>query len=132
MEPFSPSLTLILPRKPTSIWSAVNINRVAELTEQGLMKPAGLAAFARKKDHKSEVYAFEQGTIALPDALERELKANAEAWAFFQSLPPSAKKQTIWWVISAKQETTRQKRLGALIECSAQGLRIPELRRAKK
>ena len=53
MEPFSPSLTLILPRKPTSIWSAVNINRVAELTEQGLMKPAGLAAFARKKDHKS-------------------------------------------------------------------------------
>ncbi|HMQ62908.1 MAG TPA: YdeI/OmpD-associated family protein [Flavilitoribacter sp.] len=86
----------------------------------------------REKDHKSEIYSFEQGQLELPDACEKELKATAKAWSFFQSLPPSAKKQTIWWVISAKQETTRQKRLGVLIECSEQGLRIPELRRAKK
>lgn len=120
------------PRKKSSIWSAVNIKRVEELTASGLMKPSGLAAFEKRKDEKSKIYAYEQKNATLPEAYLQQIRSNDKAFDFFEKLPPSAKQLTSWWVMSAKQEETRLKRLAVLIECSEQGLRIPQIRREKK
>lgn len=119
------------PRKASSIWSAVNIKKVEALTKQGLMRPAGIAAFERRKDHKSQVYSFEQNPehLVLPPAFEKEFKQNKMAWTFFSGSAPSYRKAAIWWVISAKQEATRQKRFKELVADSAQGLRVKPLRR---
>ena len=120
------------PRRPNSIWSAINLKMVERLKKEGLMQPAGLAAYKRRSEKRSEVYSFEQGNVKLAPEYEQQLKANPDAWEFFQSLPPSVKKPSVWWVMSAKQESTRQRRLGILIECSATGQRIPQLRRPGK
>jgi len=117
------------PRKPTSNWSAVNIKRVMELTEQGLMHPAGLAAFEKRKDDKSGIYGYEQReNAALSDDYEKQFKANAKAWDWFRSQAPSYQKMATWWVISARQEATRLKRLATLIDDSEHGVRIAPLR----
>ncbi len=114
------------PRKPSSIWSAVNIARVAELTEAGLMMPAGLAAFEKRKEEKSAVYSYEQrDAVALPDAWMAQLQANGAAWGFFQAQTPSYQKGAIRWVLEAKQEATRLKRLATLIDDSANSRFIP-------
>lgn len=106
------------PRKPKSIWSAVNIKKVDELTKQGLMKPSGLAAFARREESKSAIYAYEQEQVKLSDNFEKQFKANKKAWAFFESQAPWYKKREINKVMSAKQEATRQSRLDQLIDYS--------------
>jgi uncharacterized protein YdeI (YjbR/CyaY-like superfamily) len=116
------------PRKPRSTWSNVNVKRVRELTEQGLMTPAGLRAFESRRPEREGIYSSEQGEVALDAAYEQELRANPEAWAFFEKVAPSYKKAAIWWVMSAKQEATRLKRLATLIEDSARGLRVAPLR----
>ncbi len=121
------------PRKRTSNWSEINIRYVAELTEQGLMQPAGLAIFALRSEEKSGVYSHEQQQNASLNAEEEhQFCTHPEAWAFFQSKPPSYRKQAIWWVVSAKQEKTRQKRLQTLIEDSAHQRTIAPLTRAGK
>lgn len=113
------------PRKPTSNWSEVNIGRVAELTRQGQMHPAGLAAFERRKEERSGIYAYEQRKRAALDSVSaRRFQANRKAWKFFQAQAPSYRKVTAWWVISAKREETRQKRLEKLIAESEQGRRL--------
>jgi uncharacterized protein YdeI (YjbR/CyaY-like superfamily) len=112
------------PRKSTSIWSAVNMKRVEELTIQGLMQPAGKKAYALRKENRSGTYSYEQRSASLPDAYEQTLKANKAAWEFFQVQPPSYRKIAFWWVVSAKKEETRMKRLDKLIAYSAQGKRI--------
>jgi uncharacterized protein YdeI (YjbR/CyaY-like superfamily) len=117
------------PRKPTSTWSAINIKRVGELTELGLMRPAGLKAFEQRKGEKSGIYAYEQGEAVLDQAAEQEFRANQKAWAFFQSQPPGYRKTATWWVISAKKEETRHRRLARLIDDSAHGRTIRELTR---
>ncbi|MES2733906.1 MAG: YdeI/OmpD-associated family protein [Bacteroidota bacterium] len=117
------------PRKPKSIWSAVNIQKVAELTAQGLMKPAGLAAFEKREDKYSKIYAFEQKEISLSEDFRQTFEANSQAWDFFQSQAPSYQKTAIWWVISAKQEATQKKRLATLIEDSAAGRKLKHLQR---
>lgn len=115
------------PRKKSSIWSAVNIKRVAELTELGRMHPAGLKIFAERKEEKSGVYAYEQRENAeLEPTEEAQLRANAQAWEFFHAQPTGYRKTAIWWVVSAKQAPTRLKRLNTLIETSAQGQRLPQ------
>ena len=108
-------------RKPTSTWSAINIKKVEELTKQGLMKPAGLASFEKRKEHKSKIYSYEKDEAALTPGFKKQFCANKKAWAYFQSLAPSYKKISIHWVMSAKQEATRVKRLKALIADSAKG-----------
>jgi len=114
------------PRKPTSIWSAINIERVRVLTEAGRMKPAGLAAFAQRREHKSRVYSFEQaGEVALAPDDERRFRRHKKAWAYFQQQPPGYRKQMIWRILSAKQPATRERRLAALIEASDKGERMP-------
>jgi uncharacterized protein YdeI (YjbR/CyaY-like superfamily) len=118
------------PRQPRSTWSAVNIARVTELTAQGRMQPAGLAAFARRQDDNSAIYAYEQRQQAtLAPEEEQQFQANAPAWAFFQAQPPSYRKTALWWVVSAKQATTRRKRLAQLITDSEQGRTIAPLTR---
>ena len=115
------------PRRNGSIWSAVNIARVEELTRLGLMHPAGLAAFQGRDPAKANLYSFEQGDVRLDDAQEAAFRADEKAWTFFQAQPPSYRKPAIWWVISAKKAETRERRLAALIGDSAAGRRLAHL-----
>ena len=108
-------------RKPTSIWSAVNIQKIGELTKQGLMKQAGLASFENRKESKSKIYAYENAEVKLSTEFEKLFKANKKAWSYFQSLAPSYKKLSTHWVMRAKQDTTKIKRLKELIEDSEKG-----------
>ncbi len=113
------------PRKPKSNWSAVNIKKVAELTAQGLMMPAGLAAFALREEARSGVYSYENRHLAALDpARESAFRAAAGAWEFFVLQPPSYRQLSIYRVMSAKREETRTSRLARLIEASAQGRRL--------
>ena len=121
------------PRRATSTWSKVNISRVAELTAQGRMHPAGLKVFENRKEAKSGIYAYEQReNAALSEAQLQQFQANPQAWTFFQDQPNWYQKAAIWWVVSAKRETTRQKRLATLIEDSAQGRTIRPLTRRSR
>ncbi|MEZ4656283.1 MAG: YdeI/OmpD-associated family protein [Caldilineaceae bacterium] len=118
------------PRRPTSRWSQVNLDTVAELTAQGLMHPAGLSVFAQRRQDEDGSYSYaDRQAATLEPAQEAHFRAHAAAWEFFQAQPPSYRGPAIWWVISAKQESTRQRRLNTLIEDSANGRRIAQLRR---
>lgn len=103
------------PRKPKSIWSAVNIQKIEELTKQGLMQPAGLASFENRKENKSKIYSYENAEVKFSSEFEKQFKANKKAWEYFQSLAPSYRKPSTNWVMSARQETTKLKRLNELI-----------------
>lgn len=121
------------PRKPTSTWSAINIKRVSELAKLGLMHPAGLKAFKARQSEKSAIYSYEQRQNAkLPATYEKPFRANKKAWAFFRQQPPWYRRTATYRVISAKQESTREKRLARLIQDSEAGLPIKELRRPGK
>jgi uncharacterized protein YdeI (YjbR/CyaY-like superfamily) len=120
------------PRRARSIWSAVNIKRVEELVNQGLMRPAGLKAFEARLENRSGIYSYEQRSPELPVQYEKKLKKNVAAWKFFQAQSPSYRKAVNWYVLSARKEETRLKRLGQLIEDSAQGRRIPQFTILKK
>src|SRR5258706_8466772 len=98
------------PRKASSTWSTVNIKRVAELTRQGLIRPAGIQAFQARREERSSIYAFEQQSIQFESAQERRFRANRGAWKFFGSQPPWYRRTATWRVISAKREETREKR----------------------
>src|SRR5260370_21340962 len=108
------------PRKPSSIWSAVNIRNAEKLIEQNRMQPAGLKAFAARKENRSGIYSYEQRPQELIEPHLGKLKRNKTAWKFFASQPPSYRKTINWWITSAKKEETRLKRLEQLIERSAQ------------
>ena len=112
------------PRKTSSIWSLVNIKKVELLTAEGRMQAAGIRAFAARKDSKSGIYAFEQKPVDWPEVFALMFRKDKAAWLFFQAQPPSYRQTLIWWVVSAKLETTQKSRLGKLIEASAQGLRL--------
>lgn len=119
------------PRRPNSVWSAVNIQRAEALIEQGRMQPAGLQAFAARKENRSGIYSYEQRSATLVEPYATRLRANAAAWAFFQAQRASYQKAANWWVVSAKQEATRLKRLEQLIADSAQGRTISPFTRRK-
>jgi uncharacterized protein YdeI (YjbR/CyaY-like superfamily) len=114
------------PRKPKSNWSAVNTKRIGELIAQGLVHEAGLKVFNARDQEKTNLYSFERESAALDDDAIKQFKTNPKAWENFEAQAPSYKKAAIWWVISAKQEATRQKRLGELIAFSEKGERIPQ------
>ncbi|MEW5959857.1 MAG: YdeI/OmpD-associated family protein [Chloroflexota bacterium] len=116
------------PRKASSTWSAVNLKRVEELIAQERMHPAGLKVFEERRPEKSGLYSYEQReTAALDAAQAQQFQANPRAWEFFQAQPAWYRQAAMWWVVSAKQEATRQKRLAILIEDSAQGRPIRPL-----
>jgi uncharacterized protein YdeI (YjbR/CyaY-like superfamily) len=117
------------PRKPNSIWSAVNIRHVARLEAAGRMRPPGLAAFARRTEKRSRVYSFESRNVELAPAYARRFRANRSAWSYFESQAPWYRRTSVFWVMSAKQDETRERRLGVLIDCSARGTPIPQLMR---
>jgi len=113
------------PRRARSIWSNVNVGRARALSDLGLMAPAGLKAFAARTEARTAVYMYEQRSAArLDPAYEKMLKADRKAWEFFQSKPPGYRKLASWWVISAKQEHTRLRRLARLIADSRSGRTI--------
>lgn len=118
------------PRRPGSTWSAVNIARIKELMAAGLMHAAGLKAFEARRDDRSAIYSYEQRRAAQFDAsMERRFRAKKKAWQFFQRQPPGYRRLCTYFVMSAKQEQTRARRLARLIVDSEQGKRIKELSR---
>jgi uncharacterized protein YdeI (YjbR/CyaY-like superfamily) len=115
-------------RKASSIWSTVNVARVAELGAAGLMQPAGLEAFGRRRAERSGVYSHEQAGEPELDAEQlRQLQERPEAWAFLRAQAPSYRKAALWWVVNAKRPETRARRLAALIADSAEGRRLGHL-----
>jgi uncharacterized protein YdeI (YjbR/CyaY-like superfamily) len=119
------------PRRAGSVWSAVNMRRAQVLIAEGRMQPAGLAAFEARRENRSGIYSYEQRKVGLEEPYERLMKKNRAAWNFFQAQTPSYRKLMGWWIVSAKKEETRLKRLGELIECSARGELLPQLVRWK-
>ena len=108
-------------RKHTSIWSAINISKIEELTRQGLIRQAGLASFEKRTESKSKIYSYEKEEVELTPNFKKQFKADKKAWDYFQSLATSYRKVSTHWVMNAKQETTRLKRLNQLISESAAG-----------
>jgi uncharacterized protein YdeI (YjbR/CyaY-like superfamily) len=120
----------LTPRRARSNWSAINIKRVGELSEEGRMTPAGLAAFEARSDDRSAIYSYEQRRGATLDAeQEQRFRAVPEAWEWFQARPPSYRRAALHWVTSAKRAETRERRLQTLIEDSAAGRTIKPLTR---
>jgi len=113
------------PRKPTSTWSAINIERVKVLQSEGRMKEAGLKAYSHRREAKSKIYAYEQAdAAALEPKEEAQFRRNQPAWKFFQAQPPSYRHLVIWRIVSAKRAETRQARLAKLIEASQNEQRL--------
>jgi uncharacterized protein YdeI (YjbR/CyaY-like superfamily) len=116
------------PRKPRSTWSKVNVAKVEKLESEGLMRPAGREAFEARSDDNTGIYAFERARPAeLPDEYDKRFTKAARE--FFESQPPGYRRTAIHWVVSAKKEETRERRLGTLIEDSAAGRRLTHLTR---
>jgi uncharacterized protein YdeI (YjbR/CyaY-like superfamily) len=120
------------PRKPSSIWSAININKVKTLTKLGLMKPEGLAAFKKLDKKKAKIYSFEQKKVVLDPVYEKIFNLNKLAWTNFNAMAPSYKRIAIYWVMSAKREETKLNRLNTLINDSKAGIKIKVTRIGKK
>ncbi len=120
------------PRKSGSNWSSVNVARARALIEQGRMRRAGLAAFEARRENRTGVYTYEQRSVELAEPYAGLLKQDAAAWTYFQGQSASYRKAVSWWIVSAKQEATRLKRLGKLKICSAQGERLPEFTLKKR
>jgi uncharacterized protein YdeI (YjbR/CyaY-like superfamily) len=113
------------PRRPQSIWSAINTKRAQALIEEGIMQPAGIAAFKRRSEEKSRVYTYEQKNPAkLGRKFERQFRARKKAWHFFRAQAPFYQKMAIGWIMGAKREETRRKRFARLLRDSSQLRRI--------
>jgi uncharacterized protein YdeI (YjbR/CyaY-like superfamily) len=120
------------PRKARSVWSNVNIRRVQALTEAGRMMPSGLAIFEKRDPARGDPYSYAKAAPNLSPEFDRILRANKTASAFFDSLPPWVRRTSVTWVMSAKQDATRSKRLAKLIDCCHRGRRIPLLASSEK
>ena len=120
------------PRKLKSYWSKVNTKRANELVKHGLMEPPGAKVFQARDQATTKRYSFERETAKLPPAFTKQFKSNPEAWTFFQSQPPYYKRVATFWVVSAKQEHTRLRRLESLIATSARHRRLDQFLSKKK
>jgi uncharacterized protein YdeI (YjbR/CyaY-like superfamily) len=112
------------PRRSNSNWSAINIEKIEELTKAGLMKPAGQKAFSLRKENKSGIYSYENDAIFIDSNFEMQFRENKKAWDFFMKQAPSYKKAIMRWIMSAMQEKTRQSRLEKTIKESEQQKRV--------
>jgi uncharacterized protein YdeI (YjbR/CyaY-like superfamily) len=121
------SVQRLTPRRKGSNWSAINVAKVAKLTEEGRMRPAGLAAFAARTEANTSVYAYERPLAAFTDAQEARFRADEVAWADWERRPAGYRKSATYWVTSAKQASTRERRLSQLIEDSRAGRRVRHL-----
>jgi uncharacterized protein YdeI (YjbR/CyaY-like superfamily) len=117
------------PRRKGSTWSTVNVARVKELTRLGLMRPAGRLAHDTQAPAKTGIYSYERKRAKLPAALAAKFKRNRKAWTYFQAQPPWYRQLAVWWIVSAKKEETRERRLATLVTASAAGRSIRQLAR---
>ena len=118
------------PRRKGSTWSSRNIERVKELMNLGLMHPAGIRAFEARREDRSSIYSYEQRhLVKLDPRYEHKFRRDRKAWTEFQSMAPSYRQTAIFWVMSAKREETRERRLANLIEQSAAGRKVGPLAR---
>jgi uncharacterized protein YdeI (YjbR/CyaY-like superfamily) len=115
------------PRRPKSIWSQINIKRIAELRAEGRLHEAGIAAFEARDPSRQNRYSYENKTAALSAGEEAAFRANRKAWENFSAMPPSYRRPATWWVVSAKREDTRAQRLQTLIADSLAGRRLKHL-----
>lgn len=115
------------PRKPKSIWSLVNVRHVQRLKKAGKMAEPGLKVYEAREQHRTGIYAFEQKRPGLSEKYKRIFRANVAAWQFFSSQAPWYQRTAGFWVSSAKQEETRQRRLAELMADSEKGKRIDRL-----
>ena len=116
------------PRTRRSTWSAVNVARIGELMAAGRTHPAGTRAFEARTEDNTGIYSYENRPADLPDAYRARLKANKGAWSWWQAQRPGYRRVATWWVVSAKQEATRERRLATLIEdCEAGRMIKPQL-----
>ena len=116
------------PRRRDSHWSARNLARMAELLAAGQVAEAGLAAYRDRNRAKERQASYEQADVSLPPPYEAEIRADPAAWRYFQAARPFYRKQVAWWVVSAKREETRRRRLAVLVESCARGEPIPAMR----
>ena len=116
------------PRRKGSVWSAINVRKVAELTAQGRMRPTGLAAYEARDPGRTAIYSYEREAAALTDEEVGRLRANAAAAADWDRRPPSYKRAILYWIVSAKKPETRARRLDALIDASAAGEPVGPMR----
>ena len=112
------------PRTAKSVWSAINIRRVGELTRLGLMHPRGIEVFQGRDPSKAGLYSFENRPKTLAPALARTFRANRKAWAFFQAQPPGYRRLVIFMIMSAKKAATKERRLARAIDASEKGRRL--------
>src|SRR3954449_5498405 len=111
------------PRKPGSNWSKVNVEKIARLTEAGLMRPAGIAAWEQRREDRTGVYSFEREEVELTPEQRGRFEAHADAWAWFTAQAPSYQRAARHWIARAKKPETRAKRLEDLIAASAEHIR---------
>jgi uncharacterized protein YdeI (YjbR/CyaY-like superfamily) len=119
----------ITPRRPRSIWSAVNLKRIEQLIAEGRVHPAGLRVYQERDPSRSGLYATEQESVAFDPEQVATFAAHGPAWAWFQAQPPGYRHQATWWVVSAKRPETRARRLAQLIEDSASERRLKQFAR---
>lgn len=112
------------PRKPTSVWSRINMDKVAALTKEGRMRPSGLKAHAARRPNTVGIYSYENRSAELDEPYRGLLRKHADAWTFFAAQPPGYRKVVTWWIHSAKKEETRLTRVERLIAASARGKRL--------
>jgi uncharacterized protein YdeI (YjbR/CyaY-like superfamily) len=115
------------PRRRGSVWSAINVAKIAELTERGVMRPAGLAAFGARKIDQAAAYSYEPAEVAFDDEQTARLTADRRAWEWFSAQTPYYRRAATHWVVSAKRADTRERRLAQLITDSAAGRKVPPL-----
>jgi len=115
------------PRKPNSKWSKVNLEHYARLEAAGRIRPPGAEAFARFDPEKHMPYSFEARETEFSPDLGRTFRDHPAAWEFFRAQPPGYRRTATWWVMSAKREETRRRRLHELIEVSADEIRLPQV-----
>lgn len=120
------------PRRPGSVWSSVNTRRAQALIEQGRMRPTGLQVFKARRANTSGIYSYEQRKLNLEEPYNQLLKKNKAAWRFFQTQPASYRKAVYWWIMSAKRDETRLKRLERFVAVSARQQRLPEYAARKR
>jgi uncharacterized protein YdeI (YjbR/CyaY-like superfamily) len=120
------------PRKPGSVWSRVNLGRVKTLKAEGRMRPRGLAVFEARNPKKAELYSFENPRRDLDAAATRAFKANGSAWTWFSTQAPWYRRSAAYWVMSAKKDETRARRLRMLVESAARGERAAPFKIGRK
>jgi uncharacterized protein YdeI (YjbR/CyaY-like superfamily) len=112
------------PRRRGSIWSAINLKRMKELIASGVVSKVGLETYERRDPKKAGLYSFENRPKTFDAGLEKTFKANARAWTFFLAQPPGYRRVCTFFVMSAKKEETRLRRLGILMNVSSKGQRL--------